>query len=128
MDKEEATGQQRSILTAYPDKQTMTNTHHHPVTPSNYHDHHKRHDHHRGTTALHSSPPLLQDSHSVAANSTASSKSWRSAGQKLRKRLVRTDEGVNGFSLNPKCSIEKYRQVSDKVSVFVFANCVCERV
>jgi hypothetical protein len=44
------------------------------------------------------------------------SQQWRKRGQKLRAKLVESDEEANNFVLSNDCDIEKYYKVADRVS------------
>jgi hypothetical protein len=48
--------------------------------------------------------------------SSVNSQQWRKRGQKLRAKLVESDEGAHNFVLSNDCDIEKYYKVADRVS------------
>lgn len=43
------------------------------------------------------------------------SQQWRKRGQKLRTKLVESDEEAHNFVLSNDCDIEKYYKVADRV-------------
>lgn len=56
---------------------------------------------------------------SVTAVSSSSQDAWRKPGRAFRARLLKQDEeeGGNNFVLSPTCSIPKYFDVADRVSL-----------
>ena len=58
---------------------------------------------------------------SSVANSNSSQDAWRKPGRVFRARLLKQDEeeGGNHFVLSPTCSIRKYFDVADRVSLLV---------